>query len=166
MSTRIPLLHGRPRPVNLAVALREAFVAVNDLVLVRLAEAGHPEVRSAHAAVFQYLDDTCTTVSVLAERAQMTKQAMAELVTHLEAYGYIIREPDPTDRRAKLVLPTDRGREVIALAQAMVPELESAITEDVGEERLMTLRTDLESIRRAALAYAKNALDESRVGQV
>jgi DNA-binding MarR family transcriptional regulator len=141
--------------------LRETFIAVNDLVLVRLAEAGHTAVRSAHA-VFQYLDDTGTTVSVLAERAQMTKQATAELVTHLEALGYVIREPDPADRRAKLVLLTERGREVVSLAQGMVPELESLVTQELGEERLVTLRSDLESIRRAALTY-KNALDESRV---
>jgi DNA-binding MarR family transcriptional regulator len=163
MSTRIPLLDGRPRPVNLAVALREAFVALNDLVLVRLAAAGHQDVRSAHAAVFQYLDDSGTTVSALAERAQMTKQAMAELVTHLEVHGYVIREPDPADRRAKLVLPTERGREVVSLAQGMVPELESLLTRELSEERLVTLRRDLESIRRAALAY-KDALDESRAG--
>ena len=42
-------------------------------------------------------DDTGTTVSLLAERARMTKQAMAELVRHLEAHGYVRRVPDPTD---------------------------------------------------------------------
>src|ERR671931_2372658 len=105
MSTRIPTLTGRRRPANLGVLLRETFVALNDLVLSRLAERGHGAVRPAHTAVFQYLDDTGTTVSVLAERAQMTKQAMAELVGHLEAHGYLARVPDPTVRRAKLVLP-------------------------------------------------------------
>jgi hypothetical protein len=64
--------------------MREAFVALNDLVIGRLAEQGHGQVRAAHGAVFQYLDDTGTTVSLLAERAQITKQAMAELVQHLE----------------------------------------------------------------------------------
>ena len=73
MSRRIPVTSGRTRPVNLDVALREAFIAVNDLVLSRLAERGHSAIRPAHSAVFQYLDDTGTTVSLLAERAQMTK---------------------------------------------------------------------------------------------
>src|SRR5690348_10571743 len=108
MSTRIPTLAGRQRPANLAVLLRETFVALNDLVISRLAAGGHDAVRPAHTAVFQYLDDTGTTVSLLAERAQMTKQAMAELVQHLETHGYVKRVPDPTDRRAKLVLPTER----------------------------------------------------------
>jgi DNA-binding MarR family transcriptional regulator len=87
----------------------------------------HAAVRAAHSAVFQYLDDTGTTVSTLADRAQMTKQAMSELVAHLEAHGYVTRAPDPSDRRAKLVLPTDRGREVLAIAQNLVPELEALV---------------------------------------
>ena len=89
MSRPRPISAGRERPVNLAVLMREAFIALNDLVVVRLHERGHADVRPAHGTVFQYLDDTGTTVSVLAERAQMTKQAMAELVRHLETHGYV-----------------------------------------------------------------------------
>jgi DNA-binding MarR family transcriptional regulator len=148
MSTRIPQLAGKERPANLAVLMREVFVALNDIVVARLAERGHDVVRPAHGAVFQYLDDTGTTVSVLAERAQMTKQAMAELVQHLESHGYLTRVPDPDDRRAKLVLPTERGHEVIAIAQGLVPELEGQVTKLLGVDRTRALRKDLETIRR------------------
>jgi len=117
MSRPRPLMAGRERPTNLAVSLREAFVVLNDLALAHLADRGHGDVRAAHSAVFQHLDETGTTVSVLAARAQITKQAMAELVLHLEARGYLRREPDPDDRRAKLVVPTARGREVVAVRQ-------------------------------------------------
>ena len=150
MSTRIPSLAGERRPANLAVLLRETFAALNDLALNRLAERGHGAVRPAHAAVFQYLDDTGTTVSLLAERAQMTKQAMAELVHHLEAHGYVRRVPDPADRRAKLVLPTERGLDVIAIAQAAAPDIEDRISKLIGADRMRALRADLEAIRRAA----------------
>ena len=152
MSTRIPVTGGRRRPANLAVLMREAFVALNDLVLDRLAERGHAVVRPGHGAVFQYLDDTGTTVNRLAERANMTKQAMAELVVHLEKHGYVVRVPDPTDRRAKLVLPTDRGREVIDIAQSLVPELEQWVSALIGTERVGELRADLEAIQRASRA--------------
>ena len=67
--------------------------------------------------VLQYLDDAGTRVSVLAERAQITKQSMAELVAHLERHGYVERVPDPADGRAKLVRATDRGRAVFAVAR-------------------------------------------------
>jgi DNA-binding MarR family transcriptional regulator len=119
-------------------------------VLARLADRGHTAIRPAHSTVFQYLDDTGTTVSLLAERAQMTKQAMAELVAHLEAHGYVTRTPDPDDRRAKLVVPTDRGREVIAIAQGLVPELETLVAASLTADRLRALREDLETIRRSA----------------
>jgi DNA-binding MarR family transcriptional regulator len=147
MSTRTPITGGRPRPDNVAVLLREVFVALNDRVLHRLAERGHGAVRPVHSAVFQYLDDTGTTVSVLAERAQMTKQAMAELVAHLEAHGYVVREPDPADRRAKLVRPTARGREVVDIAQALVPEADALIAGCIGADRARALRADLETLR-------------------
>jgi DNA-binding MarR family transcriptional regulator len=149
MSRRLPQLGGQERPANLAVLMREAFVALNDRVLTRLAGHGFTEVRPAHAAVFQHLDDTGTTVSLLAERAQMTKQAMAELVAHLEAHGYVRRVPDPTDRRAKLVVPTERGHDVIAFAQGLVPEIEREVAQVLGAERVRDLRADLEAIRRA-----------------
>ena len=95
------------------------------------------------------LDDDGTTVSVLAERANMTKQAMAELVAHLEAHGYVTREPDPADRRAKLVRPTARGREVVGLAQQLVPELEAWVAEIVGADRAAALGADLRTLRAA-----------------
>jgi DNA-binding MarR family transcriptional regulator len=144
MSTRVP-----SRARTLTMLMREAFVALNGLVLARLAERGHPEVRAAHSAVFQYLDDTGTTVSALAERAQMTKQAMAELVHHLEAHDYVSRVPDPADRRAKLVLATERGREVLAIARALVPEIEERVGAIVGAERVPSLVADLDAIRAA-----------------
>jgi DNA-binding MarR family transcriptional regulator len=147
MSRRIPYLAGRERPANLALLMREAFVTLNDIVVSRLVAQGHDAVRPAHGVVFQFLDDTGTTVSVLAERAQMTKQAMAELVQHLETHGYLTRVPDPRDRRAKLVLPTDRGQQVIAIAQALVPELEARVIRLLGADRTEALREDLETIR-------------------
>ncbi len=142
----VPQLDGRDRPRNLAVALREAFTALNDLVIPHLVRQGFNDLRPAHAAVFQYLDDAGTTVSVLAQRAHMTKQAMAELVTHLEKHEYVERIPDPADGRAKLVLPTDRGLRVFRAAQALVPEIEHRVAGVIGEDRLRLLRADLDAI--------------------
>jgi DNA-binding MarR family transcriptional regulator len=152
MATRLPVLAGRERPHNLVLLLRESFTALNDIVLARLAERGHDTIRPAHGAVFQFLDDTGTTVSVLAQRARMTKQAMAQLVQALEEAGYLERVPDPDDKRAKLVLPTQRGLDVMEAAQELVPEVEGRITEIIGAERAAALRQDLEALRNALTA--------------
>lgn len=98
----------------------------------------------------RFLDDTGTTVSQLAERAQITKQAMAELVLHLETHGYVVRQPSPTDGRSKLVVPTRRGLEVVALAQSLVPQVENVVDRAVGQDRAAGLRHDLAAIRATA----------------
>ena len=113
MSTDLPRTSARSRPPNLAILLREPFRIGSAALAVRFAERGHPQVRPPHGNVFQFLDDDGTRVSVLAERAQITKQSMAELVAHLEHHGYVERVPDPADRRAKLVLRHAPGRRAV-----------------------------------------------------
>jgi DNA-binding MarR family transcriptional regulator len=107
---------------------------------VRGGERQHPQVRPSDGNVLQFLDDAGTRVSVLAERAQITKQSMAELVLHLERHGYVERVPDPTDGRAKLVRATERGREVYAIAREFVAELEADWTRRLGPRRMGQLR--------------------------
>ena len=148
-STALPHTTARQAPENLAILLREPFRAMNARLLERLAERGHPEVRSAHGNVFQFLDDDGTRVSLLAERAQVSKQAMAQLVAHLEAHGYVERVADPGDGRAKLVRATDRGREVYALARELVAEVEAQLTERMGEAKLRRLRSLLAELDAA-----------------
>ncbi len=137
----------RAQADNTAVLLREAFAVIDGIVPLRLAVRGHGAVRVAHGAVFQHLDERGSTVSTLAQRAGMTKQAMAGLVQYLEGHGYVRRVPDPDDRRAKLVQPTRQGREVIAIAQGLVPEMERRLIEALGESRWHALRDDLRTVR-------------------
>ena len=99
--------------------------------------------------MFQFLDGTGTRVSVLAERAQITKQSMAELVAHLERHGYVERVPDPSDRRAKLVRATPRGRQVYAIAREFVAELEAEWTRRIGTRKMRALRELLEELNAA-----------------
>jgi DNA-binding MarR family transcriptional regulator len=124
-------------------------MAMTDELLQRLAASGHPEVRFAHGNVFQFLDDDGTTVSVLAERAHVTKQAMAQLVAHLEAHGYVERVPDPRDGRAKLVKATARGREVFALARAAIADLDARLDDRLGPEKVAQLRALLDELNAA-----------------
>jgi DNA-binding MarR family transcriptional regulator len=149
LSSHLPDTSARAAPENLAILLREPFVAMNDRLMARLAAEGHPEFRSAHGAVFQYLDDAGTRVSTLAQRARMTKQSMAELVAHLERHGYVERVPDPGDRRAKLVRATARGREVFALARATMADVDARLDAALGAERVAELRALLVEVGAA-----------------
>jgi DNA-binding MarR family transcriptional regulator len=149
MSSRLPDTSARGAPENLAILLREPFRAMNEELIGRLSERGHPEVRYAHGSVFQFLDDAGTRVTVLAERAQVTKQAMAQLVGHLEVHGYVERVPDPSDRRAKLVRATARGRDVFRIVREFVAEIDARLVSRLGETKVRRLRALLEELNEA-----------------
>jgi DNA-binding MarR family transcriptional regulator len=146
VSDRLPQTSARLQPPTLAILLREPFLAITEYVQRRLAEQGHSEIRVAHGNVFQFLDDHGTRVSVLAQRAQMTKQSMAELVDHLEDHGYVERVSDPSDRRAKLVRKTQKGHDVYPLAVAAVGEIEAAWADRLGDGQMAHLRGLLEDL--------------------
>ena len=137
-----------PAP-SLGLLLREPFRIASELVHARLAERGHPDVRAPHGNVLQFLDATGTRVSVLAQRAQMTKQSMAELVAHLEHHGYVERAADPADRRAKLVRPTARGAQVYAIVREVAVEIERDWTDRLGATKMRRLRELLAELNAA-----------------
>jgi DNA-binding MarR family transcriptional regulator len=149
MSSRLPKTSARAAPENLAILFREPFRVGTEVLHRRFAERGHPDIRPVHGNVMQFLDDDGTRVSVLAQRAQITKQSMAELVAHLERLGYVARVPDPSDRRAKLVRATARGKQLYAIAREVVAELEAEWTRRLGNAKMRQLRALLEELNAA-----------------
>lgn len=100
----------------MARAVKRAGDALVEAVRVTANPGDGPALRAAHAQVFEHLDPDGTRITVLAERARMTHQAMGELVADLEQAGLVERVSDPADRRARLVRPTPAGHEVLARA--------------------------------------------------
>jgi len=139
-SGRLPDTTARRAPENIAILLREPFRALDDELIARLAQRGHPQVRSVHGSVFQHLDDAGTRVSVLAKRAAVSKQAMAQLVAHLEAHGYVERIADPGDRRAKLVRVTPRGTAAFDVVRDYIAEVDERLDRRLGAEKVRRLR--------------------------
>ncbi len=105
--------------------LRIPFQATVARVHQGLVARGYRDLRPAHLVVFQHLDPEGSRQTRLAERAQMTKQSMGYLVDYLEERGYVARIPDPLDRRARLVVLTERGRAVERAARAEIAALEA-----------------------------------------
>jgi DNA-binding MarR family transcriptional regulator len=146
MSSRLPQTCARKAPESLAILLREPYRVGTEVLHRRFAERGHPEIRPPHGNVMQFLDDEGTRVSLLAERAQMTKQSMAELVAHLERLGYVQRVPDLSDRRAKLVRATRKGKQLYVIAREVVAEIEAEWTRKLGKAKMRQLRALLEEL--------------------
>jgi DNA-binding MarR family transcriptional regulator len=100
---------------------------------------GFPEIRMAHLHLPRNLDLDGTRLTVLAKRAEMSKQAMAELVDDGERMRLVARRPDPADRRAKIVVFTPRGRRLIAVVQGAVTRAEAEMREKLGAKHTAQL---------------------------
>ena len=81
---------------NTATLISLSHLLVSRRVGEDVAAAGHP-VRPAHGAVFAQLGPEGARLTELARGAQMSPQAMGELVDELEKLGYVRRRPDPRD---------------------------------------------------------------------
>lgn len=132
-------------PYTQSLLLYAYQVSARDLTRM-LRERGHTAIRPKHGAVFANIDKGGTRASALAERAGIGKAAMGELIDELERRGYVRREPDPSDRRAKLVVPTAAALEVTRLVHEFNEGLEARYRDLLGNQAYESLRSSLEVI--------------------
>jgi len=116
-----------------------------DGLLSRLDAAGWPELTRAHSLVFAHLDLDGTRASELARRIGISRQAVHQTVGELVELGLLEVVPDPTSRRAKLVVLTPLGKETVRSGHAIFQELEDALGERIGRRRVTELRRALEA---------------------
>jgi DNA-binding MarR family transcriptional regulator len=108
-----------------------------------------------------HLDLEGTRITELARRAEITKQAVGQLVTDLEAVGYVERRPDPTDQRAKIVTLTERGRSGVLEGLAVFAQVVEDLRAEVGSETVDRLTRDLEALL-GALERRTASVSQSR----
>lgn len=95
--------------------LMSAFRGLVDTVHADLAAAGLPGVQTRHGFAMQALGSGCTSVE-LGQRLGVSKQAAAKTAQALENLGLIERLPSLEDRRARVLVPTTRGRYMLDLS--------------------------------------------------
>jgi DNA-binding MarR family transcriptional regulator len=130
-----------PADADLSLASLFAGWALADELQRRLATEGFADSRFSDGVIFQHLVTGPVTISTLAERLDVTQQAVSKSVADLEKRGYLSREPDPTDARARLVVLTIRGEEVIASARKHRTALDAELRKALGAERIDSART-------------------------
>jgi MarR family transcriptional regulator, lower aerobic nicotinate degradation pathway regulator len=78
-------------------------------------------LRKAHYAILASLVDVGpATQARLADRLGIDRSDMVSLLDDLEAQRYLVRKPDPTDRRRKIVEVTARGETVLKKLDKLV----------------------------------------------
>ncbi|WP_373873930.1 MarR family winged helix-turn-helix transcriptional regulator [Virgisporangium ochraceum] len=109
---------------------------------------GYDDVGAAHASVLANVDVDGTRLATLRERGGRTKQATAELAGLLVDRGYLTLGPDPTDRRAKLYVPTADGRRLLGACRIVVDAYEKWLDGVLGRDGVAALRRSLDEIAR------------------
>jgi DNA-binding MarR family transcriptional regulator len=131
--------------LNTVAMLGRAYSLLGFQIVDGVVGAGFPQ-KPSHSAVFAQIKTEGSRLTDLAHGANITPQAMGELVDELEELGYVERRPDPTDRRAKLIVLTDRGRACIAAGISTINGIEQRITQTLGERGHRQLRSLLDKL--------------------
>lgn len=129
----------RGAAINTVSMLGQAYSLLGFQIIEGVVGAGYPQ-KPKYSAVFAQISLEGTRLTTLARRANMTPQAMGELVDELVAIGYVARRPDPSDGRAKLIVPTHRGRAAIEAAKVTIEGIEDNLIEMLGETGHSELR--------------------------
>ena len=148
---------------NLARLLREFSRDFERRICQGLADRGYPDIRPAHNAIFANLGMGAVRVTALAERAQVTQQAMGKMLKELERMGYVARDIDGGDKRAKEIRLTQRGIALAADSLEVMTQIRSYYAHKIGAQPLDELEQQLRrALGALELGYLPAAWVEQR----
>lgn len=130
----------QPLEDDAAPVLAAALPRLSDYISQRLQNLtmsrGHPGLKRSFGAVLTAIGPRGGRIQQMADRQDVSKQAISAIASELESLGYIQRCPDPDDARQLVLVFTDRGRQLVADSVASVDELEGEFATLVGVKRL------------------------------
>lgn len=119
---------------DLGVLAGRLLFAVQNELFSTLAERGFADLHPRHGAVMAYLDADGVRATELSKLSGQHKQVVGTVVDELEQLGYVVRRPDPADRRAKLICPTERGLDQMRAADEIMAAIQARHARRLGKE--------------------------------
>jgi DNA-binding MarR family transcriptional regulator len=99
----------------------------------------------SHSLVFAHLDADGTRPAEIARRAGISRQAVGQTVAQMKSLGLVKLAPDPSNRRARLVQPTAKGRKALERTGSGSAAAEKVLSRRIGAARVKSLRDALEA---------------------
>ncbi len=134
------------RDNNIRRLLVAATRSINRHITSELQRRGFEKTRPGHSALLANLDFDGNSVTEIADRAQISKQAMARLAVELEDMGLITREPSETDGRMLMLRFTRHGKTLVRASVAIVDDVEADLAKEIGTRALASLKRGLVSV--------------------
>ncbi|MCG8314969.1 MAG: MarR family winged helix-turn-helix transcriptional regulator [Pseudomonadales bacterium] len=125
---------------NLAQLLMRAFYWADEGLQNHLQSKGWPAITRAQSLIFVNIGEGVTRPSEIASRVGVTRQAIHQTINELIDEGFVVLEPDPSDRRAKVVRYTKLGEKIGLDAIQGLQRVEKALAEKIGAETVKALR--------------------------
>lgn len=97
-------------------------------------------ITPAQSRLLAHMGGKPTSMSELARRLAISRQAVHKTVAELARRGILEIRDDPARRNAKLVVYTERGRQVNRAGAQIIERLEERIGTRIGRERLDALK--------------------------
>jgi DNA-binding MarR family transcriptional regulator len=129
--------------------MRGAWQSLWKQIFDGVVAAGYEDVSPAHVGLFRYPGLDRQRPTDLADQLQITKQSVNDLLGQLEARGYLTRESDPRDGRARVVRLTAKGRRLQRTIRGQAEAAERRIADTLGPRRFTQLQRALEDLTRA-----------------
>jgi len=126
---------------NLAVGLLLASEWINDAMSEAMQAQGFARLTRSQAFVMGQLTFGPCRPAELARRLDISRQAVQQLLEPMVEMGLIEIHPDPVDRRATVVHPTEFAEEFGRTAAHELEQIEQILVTRIGQR-------DLESLRR------------------
>ncbi|WP_370948804.1 MarR family winged helix-turn-helix transcriptional regulator [Amycolatopsis sp. cg5] len=142
---------------DLGVLSGRLLFAVQRELFTTLAEQGFDDLKHRHGAVLAYLDPDGVRATDLSRLSGQHKQIVGTLIDELETLGYVERKPDPSDRRAKLICPTERGLAQMRTADAIMADIQNRHAKRLGREEFGHFKRVLNDITE----HQRHALKDS-----
>jgi DNA-binding MarR family transcriptional regulator len=134
--------NGAP-PLAIGALLRFLLHDVRARIYEGVVAAGFDDLRPAHVTLFRWPGPDGRRPTEVAADAQITKQAVNDLLRHLEKRGYLELRPDPSDNRARLIRLTARGKRLHKLAVGIHSDVEDEWAQAIGRREFAMLREKL-----------------------
>jgi DNA-binding MarR family transcriptional regulator len=131
---------------DLGVLAGRLLFAVQGELFRRLHDEGFGDIVPRHGAVLAYLRPDGVRATDLARLSGQLKQVIGAIVDDLEALGYVERKPDPADRRAKLVVPTARGRRQMDAADSIMADIMDRHARNLGADEFRQFLTEFRAV--------------------
>jgi len=138
-------------PNAAAQALLEIFPIMGRLMASWMRASGEEEATMMQMGVLMHLQEQPMTTSELAKRRKVSLQSASVLVQGLVEKGWVMRVPDPNDRRQSLLQVTPEGLARAKALQGQIAAMVADVLSELTPDELDAASVFLPALRRVVV---------------